>query len=130
MAVLTKSSTVIIGTKQVDVEEILKTLIYLPAEKVVEFFQNIGLLVPRKLRMVALRIVLDGVVKTKQVVLQTLSDEVNYRLSWYENFSESQLEGLLPMFKDDDLEETYRENLWLRLLTYIFDKQVSEGKCT
>lgn len=127
MAVLTKSSTVIIGTKQVEVDELINTLIYLPAEKVVSFFQSLGLLVPRKLRMIALRSVLDNVVRSKQIVSQTLSDEVNYRLSWYDNFSESQLEGLLPLFKDDDLEKNYRVNLWLRLLTYMFDKQVSES---
>ncbi|HBT59588.1 MAG TPA: hypothetical protein DEA45_02040 [Acholeplasmataceae bacterium] len=128
MAVLTKSSTVLIGTKQVEVDELIETLIYLPAEKVVNFFQGIGLLVPRKLRMIALRSVLDNVVKSKQIVSQTLSDEVNYRLSWYDNFSESQLEGLLPLFQDDELEKNYRVNLWLRLLTYIFDKQVGEDE--
>lgn len=128
MAILTKSSTVLIGTKQVEVDELIETLIYLPAEKVVNFFQGLGLLVPRKLRMIALRSVLDSVVKSKQIVSQTLSDEVNYRLSWYDNFSESQLEGLLPLFQDDELEKNYRVNLWLRLLTYIFDKQVGEDE--
>lgn len=128
MAILTMFSEVKIGDKKVKIEELVGTLILYPADKVVRFFELIGLTVPRKLRMASLRRELDPFVTSKKIVLQTLSDEVNYRLSWYDHFSESQLVNLVPQFKDSDLDRKARETLWVNLLSYLFDKQVPESE--
>ena len=128
MAILTMFSEVKIGDKKVKIEELVGTLILYPADKVVRFFELIGLTVPRKLRMASLRRELDPYVTSKKIVLQTLSDEVNYRLSWYDHFSESQLVNLVPQFKDADLDRKARETLWVNLLSYLFDKQVPENE--
>jgi hypothetical protein len=128
MAILTMFSEVKIGDKKVKIEELVGTLIFYPADKVVRFFELIGLTVPRKLRMASLRRELDPFVTSKKIVQQTLSDEVNYRLSWYDHFSESQLVNLVPQFKDADLDRKARETLWVNLLSYLFDKQVPEGE--
>lgn len=128
MAILTMFSEVKIGDKKVKIEELVQALIFYPADKVVRFFELIGLTVPRKLRMASLRRELDPFVTSKKIVLQTLSDEVNYRLSWYDHFSESQLVNLVPQFKDQDLDRKARETLWVNLLSYLFDKQVPENE--
>ena len=126
MAILTMLSEIKMGDKKLKVETVVQTLIYYPAEKVVRFFESIGLTAPRKLRMSALRKELDGYVTSRQIVQQTLSDEVNYRLSWYDNFSESQLVNLLPQFKSEELEKKARESLWLDLLSYMIEKRVPD----
>lgn len=126
MTRLTKASHIRVGDKEVSIEEMLNALIYLPGEQVLGFFQSIGLMVPRKARIVALRRVLDPYVKAKHVALATLSDEVNYRLGWYQNFSETQLVNLLPMFNDKELLYNYRQVLWIMLLEYLVDKKVGE----
>lgn len=128
MAILTMFSEVKIGDKKVKIEELVGALILYPADKVVRFFELIGLTVPRKLRMASLRRELDPFVTSKKIVQQTLSDEVNYRLSWYDHFSESQLINLVPQFKDVDLDRKARETLWVNLLSYLFDKQVPENE--
>jgi hypothetical protein len=70
-------------------------LIYLPAESVKDFFVELGLTLPRELRMFALRETLRvRVIETRKTRL-TLADELNYRLSWFTEFTETQLENLL-----------------------------------
>jgi hypothetical protein len=128
MAILTMFSEVKIGDKKIKIEELVGALILYPADKVVRFFELIGLTVPRKLRMASLRRELDPFVTSKKIVQQTLSDEVNYRLSWYDHFSESQLVNLVPQFKDADLDRKARQTLWVNLLSYLFDKQVPENE--
>lgn len=128
MAILTMFSEVKIGDKKVKIEDLVSTLVFYPADKVVRFFELIGLTVPRKLRMASFRRELDPFVTSKKIVQQTLSDEVNYRLSWYDHYSESQLVNLVPQFKDADLDRKARETLWVNLLSYLFDKQVPENE--
>ena len=128
MAILTMFSEVKIGDKKIKIEDLVKALIFYPADKVVRFFELIGLTVPRKLRMASLKRELDPFVTSKKIVQQTLSDEVNYRLSWYDHYSESQLINLVPQFKDAELDRKARETLWVNLLSYLFDKQVPEGE--
>ena len=60
MAILTMLSEIKLGDKKIKVETIVQTLMYYPADKGGSFW--IGLTVPRKLRMTALRKELDGYV--------------------------------------------------------------------
>lgn len=126
MTLLSKTDTFLVRKKQFNVAEVLDNLIYLDGQTVLEFYQSVGLSIPRKLRMGALKRALEPYVKAKHVALSTLSDEVNYRLGWYEHFTESQLVNLVPLFKSDDLVKEAREELWLLLLSYMFYRQVSE----
>ena len=126
MALLEKTDTFLVGKKEFNVSEVLDNLVYLDSQTVLDFYQSVGLSIPRKLRMGALKRALDPYVKAKHVALSTLSDEVNYRLGWYEHFSESQLVNLVSLFNSDELVLEAREELWLLLLSYMFDKQVSE----
>lgn len=122
---LTRESNVIVGNREIKVEDILKTIIYLPATQMNAFFKEINLSIPRELRMFVLREVLrEKVIETRKSRL-TLADELNYRLSWFTEFTETQLENLLIFFDDPKLDKMYLEELWTDLLSYIVEKQVN-----
>lgn len=115
---------VVVGNKELKIDDILKTLIYLPANQVKQFFYEIGLTIPRELRMFVLREVLrEKVIETRKSRL-TLADELNYRLSWFTEFSETQLENLLIFFDDPMLDKDYLEEFWTDLLSYMVEKKV------
>ena len=127
MTTLSKASFVLIDSQEINIGEFVEKLVNLPADATVDFFKEIGLMVPREIRISVLRTVLNPSVKNKMIVEENLSDEVQYRLGWYDNFSETQLINLLPLFNDDDLINRYLDELWLNLLSYIVSKKVSES---
>ncbi len=127
MEKLTRESIFFIADEEVRVKELLPQLTNLPANQAVKYFQSIGLMLPRKLRMNVLKQALNPYVTSKVIVTQMLSDEVNYRLRWYENFAETQLVNLMPLFKDEKLFENYKDLFWLAILDYMFEKRVSES---
>ncbi|MDY0277051.1 MAG: hypothetical protein RBQ97_03100 [Acholeplasma sp.] len=122
-----RDSKITILKKEKNVDEILKTLINYPADQVVAFFQNIGLSFPREIRIAVLRGVLRGPVLKVRNERASLADEINYRLGWFNQFSEIQLVNLFSLFKDAELEKLYFEELWLSLLEYATDKRISEN---
>lgn len=122
---LTRESQVMIGNKNITVEEILKTIIYLPQEKIKNYFEELGLTIPRELRIHALKENLrEKVAETRKSRL-TMADELNYRLSWFTEFSETQLENLLVFFDDEEIFKNFLEDFWTSVLGYMVDKQVS-----
>lgn len=121
---LTRESLVLVGTKELKVDDILKTIVYLPAMQVKAFFYDIGLTIPRELRMFVLRETLrEKVIETRKSRL-TLADELNYRLSWFTEFTETQLENLLIFFDDPALDKAFLEDFWTDLISYIVEKGV------
>ena len=122
---LNRESIITVGNKQYVVDDLLKTIIYLPAPQVKTFFQEIGLTIPREIRMYVLKEILrEKVIETRKSRL-TLADEINYRLSWYTEFSEAQLENLLVFFDDPKLDREYLEDFWTDLLSYMVEKKVT-----
>ncbi|MBU1141834.1 MAG: hypothetical protein KKG64_04845 [Firmicutes bacterium] len=122
---LTRESNVAVGTKDYKIEELLKTIIYLPADQIKSFFIEIGLKIPRELRMFVLRETLrEKVIETRKSRL-TLADELNYRLSWFTEFTETQLENLLIFFDDHKIERDFLEDFWTDLISYLVEKEVS-----
>lgn len=121
---LTRESLVSVGTKELKVDDILKTIIYLPANQIKSFFTEIGLTIPREIRMFVLRENLrEKVIETRKSRL-TLADELNYRLSWFTEFTETQLENLLIFFDDPALDRAFLEDFWTDLLSYMVEKGV------
>ena len=122
---LTRDSNVTVGTKDYKIEELLKTIIFLPADQIKTFFMELGLKVPRELRMFVLRESLRGTVIETRKSRLTLADELNYRLSWFTEFTESQLENLLVFFEDPKIERDFLEEFWTDLIAYMVEKNVS-----
>lgn len=122
---VTRESKVFVGNKEFRVDDLLKTIIYLPADSVNKFFTGIGLTIPRDLRIYVLRELLrERVAETRKSRL-TLADELNYRLSWFAEFTETQLENLLIFYEDMELFKYYLEDLWVELFGYMLDKKVT-----
>jgi len=121
---LTRDSNIKVGNKEYKVEDLLKTIIYLPDTDIKNYFVELGLTIPRELRMYVLKENLrEKVVETRKSRL-TMADEINYRLSWFTEFCETQLENLLVFFDDERIFRNYLEDFWTDLLGYMVEKQV------
>lgn len=113
--------------KEYLISDLLEILINLPAENVISFFNEINLNFPRKLRVEVLRKVLRTEVLKTREQRATLADEMNYRLSWFNQFTEVQLNNLFEFYSDPDLEKLYFEEFWLAIIEFITNKPISEN---
>lgn len=126
MKKLKKDSIVVIDNKDVKINEVLPKVAVLSAKSILEYFKNLGLMFTRKLRMAALKEVITPYVNYQKPHINPLTDELRYRLRWYDTFSEAQLVNLLPVFEDGELLKDYKEELWLNILDYMVEKQVAD----
>ena len=126
MAKLNLDSNLIIKGEDYLIDDVVDKLIYLPSDQVVTFFNTIGLNIPRLIRIDVLKNVLREPVKELRNEKVTLADEINYRLLWFNRFTEFQLESLLDFFKSNTLNELYLRELWKELINYLVLKQVND----
>lgn len=125
MTYLKKEDMIKINKKSYTLSDILEKMILLPSEEMKEYFQTLKLSLPRKLRMMTARTVLDPYLEDKEQV-RKLSDEMRYRIGWYDYFSEAQLINLVPQFNDGKLIKAYKVELWHKLVNLMVEKKVSE----
>ncbi|HHW79588.1 MAG TPA: hypothetical protein GX742_02160 [Acholeplasmataceae bacterium] len=121
-----RDSNITILKKERLVQTLLETLIYLPADEVTRFFQEINLSFPRSLRIDSLRLVLRDHVNNTRAERATLADEMNYRLSWFNQYTELQLVNLLDFYKNPKINKEHLEELWLEMINYMVEKKISE----
>ncbi|MGI6781475.1 MAG: hypothetical protein ACOX56_01360 [Acholeplasmataceae bacterium] len=112
--------------KDLKVSAVVEGLINLPSSEVKSFFEGIGLTIPKSLRMQVLQSVLDEPVNQTLEERSHLADELGYRLTWVEFFTEYQLENLVKFFDSASLNKKYLSELWLALLSYMVDKKVDD----
>lgn len=122
---LENSKVVVIGQTKIKVSDVLPGLVQLPANSIVSYFSNLGLMFPRKIRIEALKESFTPYVNSEEE-MEKLSDEMNYRLRWFETYSEAQLVNLFSSFSQEELFENYKEHLWLEIFNYMLEKQVNE----
>lgn len=120
--------SIVVKKKTYTLRDLVDKLSSLSSEVVKDFFSLIGLTVPRKLRMHALRETLKDRVYSTIEERESLADELGYRLSWFKRYSEYQLENLLKFYDDKNLNKLYLERLWVLLVDYLLDKKVSEDE--
>jgi len=121
MAKLTKQSILNFDGKEYVVSDLLQSLCYLTAEETLHFFEAISLKLPRQLRIYVLKAVLYIPQRNIQRERSTLADELGYRLRWFEEFSDTQLENLLLFLNDQKVFKEYLEQFWLAVLVYMID---------
>src|SRR5690554_5378963 len=122
-----KDSKITLLGEQRLVNDVLKVLTKYPATKVVEFFKDLNLNFPRQLRIQTLKAIFrDEVFATRQE-RHNLADEMNYRLSWFNQFTEVQLVNLFKFYKQPELEQEFLDLLWLNILENITDRNISEN---
>ena len=124
MSRLEVKDTIKVNQNNYKVGDLLKTLIYLPASALKEWFETIGLSVPRQVRITVLKEVLRENALRTRIERKTLADELNYRLSWFNEYTEIQLENLLVFYDDESLDKTYYEMLWVEFINYFLAKEV------
>lgn len=122
---LKKDSIVVINNNEIKISEFLPKAILLPAKSILNYYETLGLMFPRRLRMDSLRKVITPYVNNERPHVNPLTDELLYRIRWFDTFSESQLVNLLPVFEDNTLLGEYKEELWLNFIAYMLEKQVS-----
>ena len=97
------------------VGDLISKLKNLPSREIRDFFVRQKKVMTKSVRCGVLRVVLDDQVKNQKVTAG-FSDELNYRLNWYSEFSEYQLESLLDTLNNPGLVELFKEELWLAIL--------------
>ncbi|MDR2822881.1 MAG: hypothetical protein LBV58_05045 [Acholeplasmatales bacterium] len=124
---ITNDSVITVGGKKQSIQEVIENLIYLPSRTIKEFFDTLNLKVPRETRIFVLREVLREPVIEKRRSRLSMADELAYRLSWFTEFGETQLENLLVFFHDPEINTDYYRTLWFELLDYLLEKEVSQS---
>ena len=126
MSKLNYHGKMVIQKKEYQVGQVIDSVINMPCHEVRGFFEKVGLRIPRALRMKVLKETLrEPVEKTVEERLN-LADELGYRLSYFDRFSEYQLENLLKFYNSVSLNRKYLVELWLHLFMFMMDKKVNE----
>jgi hypothetical protein len=81
---------------------------------------------PRRLRMDVIKQVLNDKVKQTRAERDTLADELNYRLKWFKEYSDTQSINLLHYYNLDETNVRFMESFWLAILNYLIERGVSE----
>ena len=126
MSKLNYHGKIVVLKRDYPVSEIIDSIINMPCHEVRGFFQKIGLTVPKALRMKVLKEVLQEPVEKTIEERLNLADELGYRLSYFDRFSEYQLENLLKFYNSVSLNRKYLTELWLHLFMYMMEHKVSE----
>lgn len=125
MKILTRKSDITINNRKMRVGELIANLKSLPSTEVRDFFIKQKKMIPRQVRCDVLRGIIDVQLKEKKVT-SMLTDEMNYRLNWYNKFSEYQLENLLAFFNNPQLVDQFKEELWLAIVSRHDDLQIDD----
>lgn len=123
MALLQLQSQIQLNKEMVTVEALLQELQNLDAKQYVFVFQNANESLPRQLRMGVLRRILEPYVKKTRQERYTLADELNYRLKWFYQYSDSQYVNLLNFYDDVKLNQTYIEQLLIAMFEHFVDNK-------
>lgn len=101
------------------IEEIAKTLTNIAPQEITDTFLKYNVKLQRKVRMDAMRAALrPGIVRTRSECL-TLDSRLNYRLLWFNNFSEDQMAFYFGYFKDKDLNKIFATKFLRNLIIYL-----------
>lgn len=97
--------------------EFLEKMLTVEPAVIADFFINQGISFPKKIKMDIMRNALrDYVVKTRKECL-TLDSRKNYRLLWFNTFSEFQLEDLFDeVVEIKEIQNDYIKKLYLKIL--------------
>lgn len=94
--------------------EVIDTLANLSAAQIVAYFSDLKIMLPRVINAAALRGALNEKVKIAKTL--NLSDEMMYRLRFYPDFSEYQLQSFFQMVHQPEMDIIYKKSLFKLLL--------------
>ncbi|CCV64295.1 Hypothetical protein BN85407180 [Alteracholeplasma palmae J233] len=127
MAAFDKNAQITVKNETYSVDDLAKKLSKVPSEAIVRIFNEVHINFSRKLRMGILRSLLRPYVIQTKKEKEKIADEFSYRLSQFENFTDTQLVNLLEIYKNDTLVKDYYYNLWLNILTQLVERGIGEN---
>lgn len=126
MEKLSIESKIVLNKKTFKIREVVKYLYSMSTDDVVAFFKAISLNMPRRLRMDAIKDVLRDKVKQTRKERDSLADELNYRLKWFKEYSDTQLINLLSYYNLTETNDLFMQTFWLSVLNYLLERGLSE----
>lgn len=117
----------VLSSKEYNLEQVVNNdLAKLSGQQIADFFLNRKLKLPRNIRTIALRSVLNNeIVNSKK---QKLTDEQRYRLLNYPLFTEYQLEIYFNIFCTEKKFQRYKSNLWYVILSSNKELDITDGE--
>ena len=119
-------SSIKLNKKTYELKNVVKHLYSLEPNDVIDFFKSLSLNMPRRLRMDVIKEVLKNKVKQTREESDSLADELNYRLQWFKEYSDTQCVNLLKYYDLDDTNVSFMESLWIAIINYMIESGVSE----
>gem|GEM_PF-7019742 len=108
-------------------EELVQHFSYLDGAQIASFFKDINLTVPREIRIKVIKDLLRDRVNETRIERATLADELGYKLTWFEYYSDSQCVNLLEFYNHGGIiTRDYITNLWFAILQEFVNREVSE----
>ena len=126
MEVLKLESSITLNKKTYELKDVVKHLYSLAPRDIVDFFKSLSLNMPRRLRMEVIKEVLKDKVKQTRAERDSLADELNYRLQWFKEYSDTQCVNLLKYYDLDDTNVSFMESFWIAIINYMIERGVSE----
>lgn len=133
-----KNKKVTVLDQERPLEAYVDDMIYVKSGTLVRVFREIGMTVPKKVRMKALKTILNPILEEEYEQAQKAANEGESeerfgamrrlnRLYWYKAFSETELEQELVSHASESLDLSYMKELWRGVLTYIAEKETDKA---
>lgn len=127
--------------KDFSVDEIVDSLVNIPAEEIVYFLEGLDINFPRSLRFGALQKVLFPILEKEFQELSKDGSDVEgperleesrrlNRLRWIDSFSETQFENELYKFNNREFDQAYLAEFWKRLISFLIKEGVPRKTIT
>ncbi len=111
-----------------ELDEIIRSLSNTTYQVIVDIFLKHDVKIPRKVRMDAMRATLrPSIVKTRSECL-TLDQKLNYRLLWFNTFSEEQMSFYFEYFKSKELNRVFATKFYRNLLLWLNSEKATYSK--
>lgn len=113
MQISVSDNLIVLNGKNYILSDEIEKIAIISSTHIVDFFNKKNIKLPRKIRINALRLTFRDLVEKSRVLRSDgFSDEFLYRLNWFNEFSEYQLESLFNIYTDSKLVLEYKKNLW------------------
>ena len=133
-----KNKKVTVLDQERPLEAYVDDMIYVKSGTLVRVFREIGMTIPKRVRMKALKTILNPILEEEYKQAQKTANEGESedrfgamrrlsRLYWYKAFSETELEQELVSHTSEALDLSYMKALWRGVLTYIAEKETDKA---
>lgn len=113
------ANEIILNDKTYNFTDVINYLTNTTYQVVVDILKENKVSLPRKVRMDAMRATLrPSIIKTRTECL-TLDQKLNYRLLWFNDFSEEQMSFYFEYFKSKELNRLYASKFYRNILIYL-----------